>query len=568
MNYKVLYRKYRPKDFDSIVGQEYTIRLLKNAIMEDKIAHAYIFTGPRGTGKTSTAKIFAKTINCLNLKDGIPCGKCEICKNINENPDIVEIDAASNNGVDDVRELIENSRLASSISKYKVYIIDEFHMLSTSAFNALLLTLEEPPANVVFILATTDIQSVPITILSRCQRFDFKPISNDQIIDRLKYVCKEEKIKITDEAINEIALMSNGGLRDALSILDQVSAQDNKIEVEDIINNFGSVSSKKVEDLFRLYCESNINGFLEKIREFKKNGVDYRILINKLIDVIKNELIAIRLNNQKYNINFNILYDLVGELSNTLSNTKNVIDPYINIELILLKYTDSDVNVVDKSGDNVSRETIEVKKDNILNNNVVIDEPKKNVEDNMVKETNNDVENSDKNVENYFPGNKNTNKCLLNVKVRVNNCFVNAKKDYLTKIKEKWNDFLIYESNANKKIMSFILDTDIVVASDKYAVITNKMDSTVELINENIKSLEDDFKLFFNMEYRFVCLSESEWNKEKEQYVFNLKNKIKYSIIEEVEESDNAIENVEIDENADELEKLAAEIFDNNVEIK
>src|SRR5574344_2967099 len=199
MEYKVLYRKYRPQDFDSVVGQENTTSLLKNAIKDSKISHAYIFTGPRGTGKTSTARIFAKAINCINPHDGNPCNECDFCKSFHNNPDLIEIDAASNNGVDEMRELINNIRIAPVSSKYKVYIIDEFHMLSTSAFNALLLTLEEPPANVVFILATTDIQNVPITVLSRCQRFDFKLISTNKIIERLKYVCNKEKINITDD---------------------------------------------------------------------------------------------------------------------------------------------------------------------------------------------------------------------------------------------------------------------------------------------------------------------------------------------------------------------------------
>ena len=181
MEYQVLYRKYRPHDFDSLVGQEYTKKLLKNSVINNKFAHAYIFTGPRGTGKTSSAKIFAKAINCLHSVDGNPCNKCKNCVNFDSSPDIIELDAASNNGVDDIREIINNVRLAPSSMKIKVYIIDEFHMLSTSAFNALLLTLEEPPKDVVFILATTDIQSVPITVLSRCQRFDFKPISLQDI---------------------------------------------------------------------------------------------------------------------------------------------------------------------------------------------------------------------------------------------------------------------------------------------------------------------------------------------------------------------------------------------------
>ena len=233
--FKVLYRKYRPKSFDEIVGQEYTVKMLKNAIIGNKISHAYLFTGPRGTGKTSTAKIFAKTINCENSTDGIPCGKCSSCLNINNNADIIEIDAASNNGVDEIREIINNVKVAPSFSKYKVYIIDEVHMLSQSAFNALLLTLEEPPKHIVFILATTNVESVPITILSRCQRYEFKKLSLEEIENHLNYVSKNEKIDITTDAIKEISYLSEGGLRDALSILNQLSTSNSSISLETVI---------------------------------------------------------------------------------------------------------------------------------------------------------------------------------------------------------------------------------------------------------------------------------------------------------------------------------------------
>ena len=287
MNYKVLYRKYRPQDFNSVVGQEFTTRLLKNTIKDGKISHAYIFTGPRGTGKTSSARIFAKAINCLNPIDGNPCNNCEMCKNFNDNPDIIEIDAASNNGVDEMRELINNIRLAPNNSKYKVYIIDEFHMLSTSAFNALLLTLEEPPANVVFILATTDIQNVPITILSRCQRFDFKLISYDVLIERLTYICTQEKINITPEAISEIAYLSSGGLRDALSLLDQISSMDGLITDDMVSNMFGSISSKKVKQIINIIDDNNGSLLIESIEKFKANGINYNVLSTKLIKELK-----------------------------------------------------------------------------------------------------------------------------------------------------------------------------------------------------------------------------------------------------------------------------------------
>ncbi|MDE5539552.1 MAG: DNA polymerase III subunit gamma/tau, partial [Bacilli bacterium] len=276
MDYKVLYRKYRPDDFSNVVGQSYITSILKNAIQNDKISHAYIFSGPRGTGKTSTAKVFAKAINCLNPNENGPCNKCESCLQFKSNADIIEIDAASNNGVDEIREIINNIKLAPAYSKYKVYIIDEVHMLSASAFNALLLTLEEPPHHVVFILATTNIEAVPITILSRCQRFDFHKIPNSDIIERLKYIAENEEINITDDAMEEIAYISDGGLRDALSILDQLYSKSSNITIEDVIKHFGSVSKKQVSDLFDYIVNNSITDFLNMMNNFKTLAIDYK----------------------------------------------------------------------------------------------------------------------------------------------------------------------------------------------------------------------------------------------------------------------------------------------------
>ena len=248
MNYKVLYRKYRPKTFDEIVGQNNIITLLKDSIINNKISHAYIFSGPRGTGKTSTAKIFAKAINCLDNKNGNPCLNCEICSNFNLNNDIYEIDAASNTGVDQIREIIDNVKLSPITSKYKVYIIDEVHMLSTSAFNALLLTLEEPPSHVVFILATTNIEDVPIT---------FRKIANKDIHEQLKKVSNEENIDISDEAIEEITNYSDGGMRDALSILDQLSKLNKRVEYDDVISTLGTISNNDIKTLIDDMNENN-----------------------------------------------------------------------------------------------------------------------------------------------------------------------------------------------------------------------------------------------------------------------------------------------------------------------
>lgn len=541
MDYQVLYRKYRPHDFDSLVGQEYTKKLLKNSVINNKFAHAYIFTGPRGTGKTSSAKIFAKAINCLHPIDGNPCNKCQNCVNFESSPDIIELDAASNNGVDDIREIINNVRLAPSSMKIKVYIIDEFHMLSTSAFNALLLTLEEPPKDVVFILATTDIQSVPITVLSRCQRFDFKPISIQDIENRLKFVCGEENLKVTDDAIKEIAMMSNGGLRDALSILDQVAGNGEEIDIQDVIANFGGISNKKINQLLSYYENNSVAELIDYINEIKNDGIDIKVLIDKIITKIKSVLIDIKLDNYTGKLDFDNLYNLVFELNKLLTGERNGANYYDLLEIVFLKYINyfPGNNFVDK---NVVKLTDSKKESTIIKR--IEEKPKISapaIEQTIISQENK-LEKKNKVID-------------FDIDVRINNTFVNAKKDYLNNIKSKWNDFVIYESNTNKAMISYLADTNIVAASDKYAILTNNLDITNDLINQNIKSLEKDFNLFFNGNYYLVAVSPKKWEQERNKYINNIKNGYKYEII------DN---DIIIKENKSELEKIASEIFGNN----
>lgn len=549
MEYKVLYRKYRPQNFDSLVGQEYTKTLLKNAIKNEHISHAYIFTGPRGTGKTSSAKIFAKALNCLNPKDGNPCNECEMCKSFGTNPDIIEIDAASNNGVDEIREIINNVRLAPANSKYKVYIVDEFHMLSTSAFNALLLTLEEPPSNVVFILATTDIQSVPITVLSRCQRFDFKPIAVDDIVNRLNYVCNEEKIDITDAALKEIAYMSNGGMRDALSILDQISSRNTKIDVDDVTSNFGSISNKKVKEFMDLFTFGDVKGTLELLKEFKNNGIDVRILIEKLIDRIKSILIDIKLDNYNGVLNFDMLYSMVFELNRVLQEIKSNIDPYNFLEIVILKYFPGN-----KTSNKDVKAPVEEKK-SVATLEIEQKAEEKPTKENISQEI---KESKEPEINNEAPI-VNEKKAHFNVDARINNTFVGAQKKYLLELKEKWDDFVIYESNANKLLLSYIVDTELVAASNNYAILVNKINNTNDLINENIESVEKDFKIFFGREYKLVSISPKVWEEARNKYIANLKSGYKYTMMDD---------SIIIEENTSELEKLANEIFGNNYETK
>ena len=242
MSYLALYRKYRPHNFEDMVDQNEVIEVIKREIINNKVSHAYLFAGPRGTGKTTTAKIMARMVNCENLgSDGMPCGVCESCKNFDSSSDIVEIDAASNNGVDEIRELRDKVNLVPSGNKYKVYIIDEVHMLTTQAFNALLKTLEEPPSHVIFILATTEFFKIPVTVVSRCQKFQFTRVSNDAIVSRLKTIAKLENIDVDDDSLFEIARLSDGGMRDAINMLDQLSSfGDGKIVLNDIYKLSGT----------------------------------------------------------------------------------------------------------------------------------------------------------------------------------------------------------------------------------------------------------------------------------------------------------------------------------------
>lgn len=292
--YQVLYRKYRPKVFADVYGQEHVTSTLKNEIKENRIAHAYLFTGSRGTGKTTCAKILAKAVNCENSVDGEPCNECEVCKGLDSGTiyDVVEIDAASNNGVDNIRDLREEANYTPSRGKYRVYIIDEVHMLSTGAFNALLKTLEEPPAHVIFILATTEVHKLPATILSRCQRFDFKRIQPETMSVRLKQVAQLEGMELDDDAAILIARIADGALRDGLSILDQCAGRSKKIDSALVSEVAGLAGREALYKLTDCICTQNSSSAMTVISELYQNSYDMERLCVEMINHLRNFLIV------------------------------------------------------------------------------------------------------------------------------------------------------------------------------------------------------------------------------------------------------------------------------------
>ncbi|HQB32777.1 MAG TPA: DNA polymerase III subunit gamma/tau, partial [Erysipelotrichaceae bacterium] len=394
MAYLALYRKYRPSRFDEVFGQQHIVETLKNAVENNKLAHAYLFCGPRGTGKTTVAKILAKMVNCESEAER-PCCKCASCIDIQESahPDVVEMDAASNNGVDEARELVEKVKYAPMSGKYKVYIIDEVHMMTTGAFNALLKTIEEPPSFCIFVLATTEPHKIPSTIISRCQRFDFKKLSKKVIQSNLMLVCNKESINCSKEAVSLIADLADGGMRDALSILDQciAYAQDD-ITVQDVSDVYGVATTADKIELYQLIYRQDVKQLIEKLSEIETNGIDIRRLTTDLINIAKETVVYIYSKNMDTlsvlseenakemasMFDSNALLKYIDYLIDTLSKYRDATNTMTYLEVCLLKmveYKEEPVTVKTEEPVIVVKEVPkEVKKPVVIENKSYTDE--------------------------------------------------------------------------------------------------------------------------------------------------------------------------------------------------
>ena len=508
MKYQALYRKYRPKNFNEVVGQKVTIQILKNAIMNNHISHAYLFYGPRGTGKTSIAKILSRTINCESPKDGIPCEECDSCK-LSKNPgcvDIIEIDAASNNGVDEIRDLKSKISFVPSELKYKIYIVDEVHMLSTGAFNALLKTLEEPPAHAIFVLATTELQKVPLTIISRCQTLEFKKIDEASMIKKLTEISDKENIKINESGIKEISKYSNGGLRDAIGLLEKaVSYTSDEIDSNIIKEISGNISKEDLDEFLKLFKSKDVDKLLVKINDYYNEGIDLIKLANNIIEYLRDEMIY-KKEYDKY------ICNLINELDKMVTMMETSENPKIVFEVTIINFLieDKPKEVIAVSINNEQKEEIK--------------ESKSNVENSEEKKKFNQI---------------NTNDIDSKIKeIRVGNTLCNPQKTIISDIRKSWDKIkeLAFDSELGNLSRLLASDTMPVAASDTNIILVSKLKGIATQVNSDIDNANKIINKTFDKKFVIVCLSEEEWK----TYTLEYKNnKEKFIYVEEPKKENN-----------------------------
>ena len=584
--YQALYRKYRPKILDDVYGQDVIVKIIKNSILNNQINHAYLFAGPRGTGKTSIAKIFAKIINCEHPVDCKPCGKCVSCTQEN-NSDIIEIDAASNNGVDEIRELRNKVNLLPAYGKYKVYIIDEVHMLTQGAFNALLKTLEEPPAHVIFILATTDPHKVIETILSRCQRLDFKKISTEAIVENLSVIAKKENIDIEKDALTEIAKLADGGMRDSVGMLDQARAYtEGKITINDIHDINGTLTENDLRKLLENIIDNKLDEILEKIENYKDQGKNFVKLLEEFIDFVRNILLykeapkyfkERKQNIENYEqispkITIKELFSIIETLNKYSFEMKNNNNSKLLFELAFIKIISDKNNVIVEKNEQKSENLSKVQEKNFKfkeNSMEKVEKTQKNVENAEEKQTKNEQhspsplnvsETNEKKIQNAKKINDKLHSNIEQIKqIRIDNTLAKFNKKELKNIipaLELLNDLLINPDYSHAA--SILLDGTLKAASDENLIFVYKTKRLSDLFNENLPILEETIAKILNKKYNLIATNLDEWEIIKNDF----NNKLRPFIYKE--EQFNLEDIFKEDESEDNIQSMFEDIIEYN----
>ena len=571
--YHALYRKYRPMTFDDVVGQDSIVTTLRNSIINKTFSHAYMFFGPRGTGKTTISKIFARSINCEEPIDGCTCGKCPKCLHSFEKEcvDIIEIDAASNNGVDEIRELKNKISLVPAELKYKVYIIDELHMLSIGAFNALLKTLEEPPEHAIFILATTDPQKVPETIISRCQCFSFKRISENAIVDRMKFITENENISIEADVLHDIAKFSDGGMRDALGLLDKLSSYtDKKITSDSFAELNGTITKGDLEKFVDNIFSNNIGEILTYIVDINNSGKNLIQVIIQLLDYLQDTLFSYYVNNVELKYPVDKIISLANVINDKLFDIKKSSNPRIYIEMLLIDFCEKNKNF--NSVEIISREIIPNKKltnNSIKDSQTIVRTENHAKNDTVVIDTNvkKDNDSSDKITINKEFSPSIDKKVILNLndimKARVNNIMATADKSILKDVIDKMPIFNDYTFDSEIGFAACaLLDTKVRAASNIGIILSYEYDSIVKQNLLNLEKINEVYNKLNKTNYKLAIISDLEWDKAKSDYIKTIKSGGSYSLIEEP-----APELFEDTKKDDIISNSAVELFGDIVEI-